>query len=259
MQYDASRRTFDCEPTLTDSDVLRFCREGYLHFEGVVPDEINRRTRDYLNGKIPANPSYMPSGMTADDLVRIRNSHEPSSILLEDWFIEHVPAQPRAGGGASLAPRPSRGYAGAGQRPPGRMPGGSPGVASRRRSPIRAGGPFVEVFYFPQDTPDEMGPTEVTPGSHIRTTRRTQEENGVLCSGPAGTIGLHSQSILHRRGASTATGVRPHAEVQLLAHSASRAGLDRRTGFRLQARRLRGTRIRPLRGPLVLLALRQRR
>ena len=40
MHYDKNRRTFDCEPTLTDSQVLQFCREGHLTFPGAVPDEI---------------------------------------------------------------------------------------------------------------------------------------------------------------------------------------------------------------------------
>ena len=26
---------------------------------------------------------------------------------------------------------------------------------------------FIEVFYFPQDTPPELGPTEILPGSHL--------------------------------------------------------------------------------------------
>ncbi len=43
MHYDKNRRTFDCEPTLTDSQVLQFCREGHLTFPGAVPDEINQR------------------------------------------------------------------------------------------------------------------------------------------------------------------------------------------------------------------------
>ena len=29
MHYDPCQRTFDCEPTLTDSEVLEFCREGH--------------------------------------------------------------------------------------------------------------------------------------------------------------------------------------------------------------------------------------
>ena len=37
MNYDPVSRTFDCEPTLTDSQVLEFCRQGYLLLRGVVP------------------------------------------------------------------------------------------------------------------------------------------------------------------------------------------------------------------------------
>ena len=68
MHYDKHRRTFDCEPTLTDSQVLQFCREGHLTFPGVVPDEINQRACDWLDGKIPADPSHIPQGMTMADL-----------------------------------------------------------------------------------------------------------------------------------------------------------------------------------------------
>lgn len=208
MNFDAFRRTFDCSPTLTDTDVLRFCRDGYLHFEGIVPNEINERVCEYLSGTVPINPCYIPEGMNEEDLVRIRDTHEPSSILLEDWFIKHVLLNPVLSGALrSLLGRHV----------------GLPVLASNHQVQCPEGsqnwhhdadhifGPevnFVEVFYFPQDTPDEMGPTEIMPGSHIRTTQKGKDENGVLCSGPAGTIGLHSQSILHRRGESTTTGLR---------------------------------------------------
>ena len=98
MIHDKTSHTCDGEPTLTDSQVLDFCREGYLLLKGVVPDEINRRACDYLEGKIPANPSYIPDGMTEADLKRIRASHEPSTIFLEDWFVEHVLLNPQVVG-----------------------------------------------------------------------------------------------------------------------------------------------------------------
>ena len=53
MQHDPCQHTFDCEPTLTDSEVLEFCREGHLLLRGVVPDEINQRTCAWLDGDIP--------------------------------------------------------------------------------------------------------------------------------------------------------------------------------------------------------------
>ena len=208
MKYDRINRTFDCAPTLTDTQVLEFCRNGYLHLQGVVPDEINQRSCDYLNGKLPTNPSFIPKGLTQADLERIRNSHEPSTIMLEDWYIEHVLLNPQlAGALRSLlgknvglpvlvsnhsveCPAPPQGW---------------------HHDADHVFGPeinFLEVFYFPQDTPLEMGPTELVPGSHIRPTIRDANDPGVSAVGPAGSIGIHSQSILHRRGESTGTGTR---------------------------------------------------
>jgi hypothetical protein len=208
MHYDKHRRTFDCEPTLTDSLVLQFCREGHLTFPGAVPDEINQRACDWLDGKIPADPSHIPQGMTMADLERIRATHEPSTIFLEGWFIEHVLLNPQLAGAMRSLLGPDIGL---------------PILASHHRVECpeepqgwhqdadHIFGPdlrFLEVFYFPQDTPVEMGPTELVSGSHIQPTARDNAEGGVFCEGPAGTIGIHHQSILHRRGASTATGIR---------------------------------------------------
>tara|TARA_B100000949_G_scaffold206193_1_gene196759 strand:- start:17 stop:952 length:936 start_codon:yes stop_codon:yes gene_type:complete len=208
INHNCTSRTFDCEPTLTDSQVLEFCKQGFLQLEGVVPDEINQRTCDYLDGKLPANPCFIPPGMTQQDIERIRASHEPGTIFLEDWFIEHVLLNPQLTGvlrsllGANV---------------------GLPIIASHHRveCPEEAQswhqdadciyGPelnFVEVFYFPQDTPAELGPTEIMPTTHIGPTHHDAEEKGVLLEGPAGSIGIHHQSILHRRAASTATGLR---------------------------------------------------
>jgi hypothetical protein len=209
MNYDSSARTFDCEPTLNDSQVLEFCREGHLLLKGVVPKEINERTCDWLEGKIPANPLFIPEGMTEEDLQRIRGSHEPSTIFLEDWFIEHVLLNVELVGimrsllgrnvglpvlsshHAVECPQPAQGW---------------------HQDADRIFGPelnFIEVFYFPQDTPLELGPTEFVPQTHIRRVAgRDEEEGGLFAGGPAGTIGIHHQSILHRRGKSTTNGLR---------------------------------------------------
>ena len=85
MIYDNTTRTFDCSPTLNDNQILDFCKRGHLILPAVVPDDINQRTCDYL-----ANPSFIPHGMNQTELDRIRRSHEPSTIFLEEWFIEYV-------------------------------------------------------------------------------------------------------------------------------------------------------------------------
>ena len=208
MQYDKANRTFDCEPTLTDTQVLDFCKNGYIILEGVVDDETNQRTCDYLEGRLPANPSYIPKGLTTADLERIRNSHEPSTIFLEDWYIENVVLNRQIGGAlrsllgqnvglpvlishhGTQCPSPPQGW---------------------HHDADHVFGPevnFVEVFYYPQDTPVELGPTELVPGSHIQPTHRGPEDRGVLSSGPAGSLIIHHQCILHRKGPSTATGTR---------------------------------------------------
>ena len=208
MKYDPSTRTFDSQPTLNDSQVLAFCRDGYLMLPGVVPDAVNQRSRDYLEGRTPANPSYMPKGMTEADIARIRGSHEPSVIFLEDWFLEHVLLNPALTGVMRSLLGPNVGLPVLASHHRSQCPGQAQGW---HHDADRVFGPeleFVEVFYFPQDTPIELGPTEIVPGTHHRMTRREPDDGGVFANGPAGTLGIHHQSILHRRGTSTATGVR---------------------------------------------------
>jgi hypothetical protein len=53
--------------------VVDFCRDGHILLKGVVPPEINQRTIEYLEGRAPANPSWMPPGMTMDEVERSRN------------------------------------------------------------------------------------------------------------------------------------------------------------------------------------------
>ena len=66
--------THDCPPTLTDSQVLEFCRTGLLRLDAVVPNEINKRVFQYCdqhNGEVPTE---------------------------EDWYIENVTLNPQVTG-----------------------------------------------------------------------------------------------------------------------------------------------------------------
>lgn len=73
----AVETTYDSEPTLNDSQVLGFCKKGYLIFEGVVSDETNRRTLEFVDGH---------SGI------------QPTGILREKWFVDDVIKNPQAAG-----------------------------------------------------------------------------------------------------------------------------------------------------------------
>ena len=185
--------TYDCKPTLNDTQVVEFCKKGFLMLEGVVPDEVNRRTLEYLE----ANPSM-----------------QPSQILLEDWFDRNVMKNPESAGAVrSLL---GRDFA-------------LPNLMSNHRveCPLPAQewhfdggskyGPelnYLQVFYYPQDCPVELGPTELLPGSHfLFALRKNISHLGGIrgsyrAAAPAGSIFITVYNIWHRRSASTATGIR---------------------------------------------------
>jgi hypothetical protein len=62
-------KTHTCEPTLTDTQILEICRDGFKMLKGVVPEDINERTFEFLD--------LHPHG-------------KPVEILKEDWFVENV-------------------------------------------------------------------------------------------------------------------------------------------------------------------------
>jgi hypothetical protein len=140
---------------------------------------------------------------------------EPTAILQEDWFNEHVICNPQAAGAV-------RSLLGANFHLPVLMSN------HRRRcpAPVVGGwhvdggslyGPqlnYLQVFYYPQDTPLELGPTELLPGSHfMRNQQRFMAHYGrirgaVASAAPAGSIFLTVYSIWHRAGSATAHGLR---------------------------------------------------
>jgi len=186
-------RTHDCPPTLNDSQVLDFCRTGFLMLEGVVADGINKQTLNYL--KANESPTLSP-------------------ILNEPWFVEAVICNPQTVGAV-------RSLLGSDFRLPGLMSN------HREQGPFRAawwhvdGGHMerpeltsLQVFYYPQDTPLEMGPTEVLPGSHhLTNTAKAMGHLGrltgsVSTAAPAGSIFLTVYYIWHRRSRATSSNLR---------------------------------------------------
>lgn len=198
--YSQGNNSFNCECTLTDTQVLEFCRTGVIVLPGVVPDGINHQACEWLQGNIPSNPAYIPQGMSEQDMTRIRATHEPSTILLEQWFIDNVLLNPTLAGVMRSLLGPNVGLPVLVSHHGGISSPGPPQNWHQDADCIFA--PelnFLEVFYFPQDTPESLGPTEVMPGTHHRKTTASEEEEGLLSAGPPGTLVIHHQSILHRR------------------------------------------------------------
>ena len=187
-------RIFDCEPTLNDSQVIDFCKNGFLMLEDVVSEEINRRTLEYVD----ANPSGQPTG-----------------ILLEDWFDHAVIKNPAAAGAV-------RSLLGQDFALPNLMANHRvelPGPAQEWHFDGGSQwGPelnYLQVFYYPQECTLEMGPTELLPGSHFLFSPRQGfmgHYGGIRgayrSAARAGSIFITVYNIWHRRSASTASGVR---------------------------------------------------
>ena len=185
--------TYECQPTLTDTQVLDFCKKGFLMLDGVVPAEINQRTLEYLE----AHPTP-----------------EPSDILHEDWFFQNVIVQPQVAGAVRSLLGPNFGL---------------PILMSNHRVQCPVGpqqwhrdggsiqGPmlnYLQVFYYPQECRLEFGPTELLPGSHHVFSKSNfmahygQLRGTFYAAASAGSVFLTVYSIWHRRSASTATGLR---------------------------------------------------
>lgn len=183
-------KTCDCKPTLTDSQVLTFCKNGFLMLEGVVSDEINQRTSEFVE------------------------AHGPVPLLQEDWFVEHVLCNPQAAGAVrSLLGRNFAlpiGMANHRVECPTQAQHWHRDGGSRRGPELN----LLQVFYYPQDTPLELGPTEVLPGSHFLFALQSwmghygRIRGAVRLAAPAGSIFLTVYSIWHRRSISTGQGLR---------------------------------------------------
>ena len=184
---------YDCEPTLNDTQVMEFCKNGFLMLEGVVPDETNRRTVEYVESH--------PSG-------------QPSEILLEDWFVDGVIKNTQAAGAV-------RSLLGKDFRLPNLMANHRVECPQPAQEWHRDGGSkygpelrYLQVFYYPQACSRELGPTELLPGSHfLFSTQGYMGHYGGIrgayhAVAPEGSIFLTAYNVWHRRSSSTAHGVR---------------------------------------------------
>ena len=139
---------------------------------------------------------------------------EPTEILDEDWFMDGVIKHPAVAG--ALRSLLGKDF-------------GLPNLVSNHRiqcpQPAQEWhydggdifGPqlnYIQVFYYPQDCPRELGPTELLPGSHFLYSQRDMTKHLGRIRGsyhavsPAGSIFLTDYSIWHRRSESWGSGLR---------------------------------------------------
>lgn len=185
--------THDCPATLTDGEVLDFCKQGFMMFPGVVDADVNQRTLEYL---------------------QTRASPEPTEMVDLDWFREGVLLQPTVAGAV-------RSLLGARFALPNLMSSHRMETPAPAQGWHRDGGSrytrelhYLQVFYLPQACTEAMGPTEVLPGSHfLFSTSPLMGHYGAIrgavkTAAPAGSVFLTVYSIWHRRAASRVPSVR---------------------------------------------------
>lgn len=185
--------SFDCDPTMTDREVLKWCRDGYIMLPEVVPAEVNERVMDYAKTH-PGNPGL--------------------DLLDADWYVKSVVLNPLlAGIVRSLLGRNFT----------------SPSFAANHQSAgPQAGMPWhqdggavygpaldcLQVFYLPQAVTPEMGPTLILPGSQFLFQRNQYMTHygsirgEVSTAAAGGSIFITHYGIWHRRPPSRSTNTR---------------------------------------------------
>ena len=48
--------TYDCTPTLNDNDVIEFCKNGFLTLDGVIDNDTNQKTIEYVERNTAEEP-----------------------------------------------------------------------------------------------------------------------------------------------------------------------------------------------------------
>ena len=203
------RSTTDIRPTLTDLQVLDFCKRGFHILPAVVPEQINRRVVEYANEVVQTRPELQAPRRSKE-----MEFHLP--LLEEQWFVEGVLLNEAAAGAVrSLLGRDFT----------------LPNIISDHRAETPMPKPggwhrdgnyvhdkklnYVEVFYHPEDVPMEKGPTAILPASHHLASGPVGHYGslkGVVHfappEAPAGSILIMSYNLWHRRTPSTVPGQR---------------------------------------------------
>ena len=96
MSHELRRAPGDIKPTMTDQDVLDFCKKGLFVLEGVIPDRTNHWVSEYLD----------------------QEGNDSQTLLEEERFIEDVLLQSRGRRRRKIAARRAFSTAGLDGKPP---------------------------------------------------------------------------------------------------------------------------------------------
>ena len=185
-------------PTLTDSEVLEFCKTGMLKLEAVIPESTNEWVARFVDKEVDRDP-----------LVAVQNN-----LLAEERFVREVLLHPEVAG-------VTRSLLGERFQLPDWLANHRlEGPKAERPWHVDAGSKFertlkmLQIFYYPKDATTEMGPTLFLPGSHLVPIAREELEHfghlagQLMTESPAGSVFFTAYSIWHRQPRKRADGVR---------------------------------------------------
>ncbi|HZT44489.1 MAG TPA: phytanoyl-CoA dioxygenase family protein [Chthonomonadaceae bacterium] len=179
----------DRKHLLTSVQMADFVADGLLRFDALIPEEINREVMRELDER-RINFGYEPQGQPLDELWR------------ESRGIGAMIRLPQVQGiiQSLVGPDPLYDHHCPHQVPPGHVEGqiwhADAIIDTRQHFDI-------QLFYFPHDTPREMGGTMFLPGSHLRRIHETdiaRHQNflgqmPIVCK--AGTLVVGHHGIWH--------------------------------------------------------------
>ena len=181
---------------LTAEQVHRFIADGFLVLQPSVPEQLHRTICHKLAEAIPGtdNPgnNVLPLVPEMRHVLESPEVHGALLTLLGPGYLEHphrychVQTQQDLAAGAHAAKLAANSH----------QDSYTP-LGHSRHHHIR----FVRIMYYPQDTPPELGPTHVIPGTHLnRGLSDADKAHQLPVSGPAGMVSLTHFDIGHAAG-----------------------------------------------------------
>ncbi len=187
---------------LSGEQVRQFIADGYLTLRPSLPRKLHESIRRRLDQAVPdrkGNPgnNILPLVPEMRHVLGSPEVHGALQTLLGPDYLEHPHRfchveEPPAGPGADLPVPERRAKLAANCHQDSYTP-----LARPRYHHIR----YARVMYYPQDTPEPLGPTHVIPGTHLNTVLSDAERaRPIPAAGPAGTISITHFDVGHAAG-----------------------------------------------------------
>lgn len=187
---------------LDGEQVRQFIADGYVMLRPSLPSELHESIRRQLDRAVPdrsGNPgnNILPLVPEMRHVLRCPEVHGALQTLLGPGYLEHPHRfchveEPPAGPAADLPAPERRAKLAANCHQDSYTP-----LARPRQHHVR----YARVMYYPQDTPEPLGPTHVIPGTHLNTVLSDAERaRPIPAAGPAGTVSITHFDVGHAAG-----------------------------------------------------------